>query len=201
MTRCPSSAPPNSPRTLRMLGFVALSASACFLRPAEDPYPALEREDLFVLTTPHRVGLIDSGWEALAIRTHLIRTAQSTIDFQTFIWSDDEVGRLMAYELIQAARRGVRVRLLIDRLFSDSNAALAAFLATADPYLELRHYNPAVDRISPSWLGLLAEAILRRKLRQSRPKSRVSLSGQNPLDLVPNSSAHVVETSRNGEDR
>ena len=48
---------------------------------------------------------------------------------------------------------------------------------------------------------LLAAAILRRRMRHSRTKSRASLSGQNPLDLVPNSSAHVVETSRNGEDR
>ena len=44
---------------------------------------------------------------------------------------------------------------------------------------------------------LLAEAILRSRLRRNRGKS----SRNNSLDLVPNSSAHVVETSRNGEDR
>src|SRR5690606_36027779 len=45
---------------------------------------------------------------------HLIRNAARTIDIQTFIWADDECARLVQYELEQAARRGVKIRVLVD---------------------------------------------------------------------------------------
>jgi phosphatidylserine/phosphatidylglycerophosphate/cardiolipin synthase-like enzyme len=46
------------------------------------------------------VYVINSGINALILRLHLIRNAQNSIDVQTFIFSDDEVGRLMVYEFI-----------------------------------------------------------------------------------------------------
>jgi hypothetical protein len=36
----------------------------------------------------------------------LIRQAQRSVSIQTFIWTNDECGRLLIYELIEAARRG-----------------------------------------------------------------------------------------------
>lgn len=58
-------------------------------------------------TLGNHVANISGGYDALLLRVHLIRPARSSIEIQTFIWSNDESGRLMIYELIEAARRGV----------------------------------------------------------------------------------------------
>src|SRR5690348_5665891 len=42
----------------------------------------------------NQVALIGNGYDALLLRVHLIRNARATIDVQTFIWSNDECGRL-----------------------------------------------------------------------------------------------------------
>ncbi|MCI5149959.1 MAG: hypothetical protein D3916_11325, partial [Candidatus Electrothrix sp. MAN1_4] len=62
----------------------------------------------------NKVALLDRGDDALLLRIHLIRAARQSIEMQTLIWVNDETGRLLMYELIQAAKRGVKVRLLID---------------------------------------------------------------------------------------
>ena len=107
-------------------------------------------------TTHHnRVALIEGGYDALLLRIHLIRQAQKSIEVQTFIWGNDECGRLLMYELIEAAKRGVKVRILADHLFSDQDPDAVAFLATVHPNFEIRHYRPAFSRIKPSRLQLL----------------------------------------------
>ena len=103
----------------------------------------------------NRVALLENGYDALLLRVHLIRQAQKSIAVQTFIWSNDECGRLMMFELIEAAKRGVQVRIIADHLFSDQDADTVAFLATVHPNLAIKHYRPAFSRIKPSRLQLL----------------------------------------------
>lgn len=108
-------------------------------------------------TQGNRVAIVSGGREALLLRVHLIRQARSSIDIQTFIWSDDECGRLLIYELIEAARRGVKVRIIADHMVSDQDPATVAFLATVHPNFEVRHYRPAMARIKPTkWQTILA---------------------------------------------
>ena len=105
----------------------------------------------------NRLALIGNGYDALLLRVHLIRQAQASIAIQTFIWTNDECGRLLIYELLGAARRGVKVRIIADHLVSEQDPATMAFLATAHPNLEVRHYRPAFSRMNPSlWQKLLA---------------------------------------------
>jgi putative cardiolipin synthase len=52
--------------------------------------------------------------EALAWRLALIENAEKTIDAQYYYWHADISGRLLIDKLIEAADRGVRVRLLLD---------------------------------------------------------------------------------------
>ena len=73
--------------------------------------------------------ILDVGSDALLARIHLIRSATKSIAIQTLIWANDEAGRLVMYELIQAARRGVKVQLLIDHIASEQHVEAAAFLA------------------------------------------------------------------------
>ena len=90
----------------------------------------------------HRLVLLPRGEDALALRLHLIRSARRGIELQTFILSDDDAGLLVIEELVAAARRGVRVRILSDQLFSTDNTALLARLAQVHAKLSMRLYNP-----------------------------------------------------------
>ncbi|HXD05760.1 MAG TPA: phospholipase D-like domain-containing protein, partial [Burkholderiaceae bacterium] len=79
---------------------------------------------------------------ALMYSIALARQAARTIDIQTFIWHDD----LLYDAALQAAQRGVRVRMLLD----DANvtAAIDPILAllSQQPNLEVRLYNPFASR-------------------------------------------------------
>ncbi|HEY8996184.1 MAG TPA: phospholipase D family protein [Lacunisphaera sp.] len=107
----------------------------------------------------NRVALLDEGYDALLLRVHLIRNAQRSIVVQTFIWTNDACGRLLMFELIEAAKRGVKVRIIADHLFSDQDPDTVAFLATVHPNLEIRHYRPAFSRIKPSRLQVLIASV------------------------------------------
>jgi len=90
----------------------------------------------------HRLVLLDSGQESLMARIHLIRAARERIDVQSFIYSEDDAGYMVLDELLRAARRGVKVRLLLDQLFSFQDESLMAYLARAHVNFELRLFNP-----------------------------------------------------------
>jgi len=95
--------------------------------------------------------ILNTGEDALLVRIHLIRSAKKNISLQTIIWVNDEVGRLLIYELIQAAKRGVKVQLLIDHFASEKNLEIAAFLATINKNFEIKIYNPlGGNEINPS---------------------------------------------------
>ncbi|WP_395680281.1 phosphatidylserine/phosphatidylglycerophosphate/cardiolipin synthase family protein [Dokdonella sp.] len=93
----------------------------------------------------HYVNVIERGEDSLLLRVHLIRAARHSIDIQTFIWADDEAGWLVLDELAAAARRGVRVRVLADQLFSLDDVEWLARIARAHMNFEFRLYNPTFD--------------------------------------------------------
>lgn len=87
------------------------------------------------------VYILEKGEEALIGRAWLAQNAQHTIDVQYFIWSTDNIGTLAAEQLLRAAERGVRVRVLVDDLLIDAeNKTL--LLLSAHPNAHIRIYNP-----------------------------------------------------------
>jgi len=79
--------------------------------------------------------------EALSTRIHLIDKAEKTLDLQYYIWDNDRIGALALYSIINAANRGVKVRLLID----DNNAKKmeGVFLALDQhANIDVKLYNP-----------------------------------------------------------
>lgn len=91
------------------------------------------------------VTLLNIGQNALAARINLIRAARKSIDIQTYIWADDDAGMLVLDELVKAARRGVKVRILADQLGSLNDPRLLARLARASSNLHIKLYNPTFD--------------------------------------------------------
>src|SRR5688500_18489581 len=75
--------------------------------------------------------------DAFAARYLLAEAAERTLDVQYYIWRDDLSGTLLMKALVDAADRGVRVRLLLDdNNTSGLDPALAAI--DAHPRIEVR---------------------------------------------------------------
>jgi len=84
--------------------------------------------------------LID-GIDALAARLLFAEKAQFSIDVQYYLIKDDLVGNAFMAVLLRAADRGVRVRLLIDDVFTQGyDNGMSAL--NAHPHIEIRVFNP-----------------------------------------------------------
>jgi len=84
--------------------------------------------------------LID-GVDALAARLRLAEQAQRSIDLQYYLIKRDQVGQVFLYSLLNAADRGVRVRLLLDDMFNQGFDEDMMSL-DAHPNIEIRVFNP-----------------------------------------------------------
>ncbi|MHC4558470.1 MAG: phospholipase D-like domain-containing protein, partial [Planctomycetota bacterium] len=92
------------------------------------------------------VSILDVGEDSLLARIHLIRAAKESIILQTFIWDDDEVGQLVFMELIKAARRGVKVRMILDQFGCYVRPKVMAAMDTAHENIEIKLYRPILKR-------------------------------------------------------
>lgn len=84
---------------------------------------------------------LDDAFLSIASRIHLIRNAKHQLDLQYYIWNDDAIGNMMLHELLKAADRGVKIRLLID----DQNGIKLDKTLKAlaqHPNFEIRLFNP-----------------------------------------------------------
>ncbi len=89
--------------------------------------------------------LIPSGIGCFHARIEMAALAEKTLDVQYFAIQSDDTGKLFIAALLDAADRGVRVRILLD----DSNAVgqdAAIGALTAHPNIELRVFNPFTYR-------------------------------------------------------
>ena len=97
--------------------------------------------------------LLPDGRDAFVARALLARLAERSIDTQYYMWHQDTVGSLLIKELIDAADRGVRVRLLVDDMYgSDGQDTWLAM--DAHPQIEVRLFNP-FTRTQPKFLQFL----------------------------------------------
>jgi phosphatidylserine/phosphatidylglycerophosphate/cardiolipin synthase-like enzyme len=114
-------------------------------------------------STPARprntVTLLNVGQNALAARINLIRAARKSIDIQTYIWAKDDAGMLVLDELIKAARRGIRVRILADQLGSLNDPQLLSRLARASNNLHIKLYNPTFDSAHSNYVEYAASVL------------------------------------------
>ena len=101
------------------------------------------------------VRLLPTGYDAFSARLGLARRAEHSIDVQTFLIDDDEVGRRLLRELRNASERGVRVRLLVDDLYAASNDVLLAGL-NAYGSVEVRVFNPLPMRVASTTVRIAA---------------------------------------------
>lgn len=138
--------------------------------------------EAFAASTPqaprHYALILDYGQDALLARLDLIRSATTAIDLQTYIFDEDDAGRLTLEELLAAARRGVRVRVLIDQLSALKKVDTLAALAGAHRNMEVRVYNPVLNRARINYPQyVLAAACCWRRLNQRMHSKLLLIDG------------------------
>ena len=85
--------------------------------------------------------LMPTGLYALDARIQLIRRATDSLDIQYYLIENDRTGRLFMRSLRNAALRGVRVRLLVDDLYTAGADPMFRGLAAFEN-VEVRLFNP-----------------------------------------------------------
>lgn len=91
------------------------------------------------------VQLVQQNALAFAYRAASAAAAERSIDVQYYLWHDDLTGKLLASELLQAADRGVRVRILIDDMDARTRHDLFV-IGDLHPNIEVRVFNPFYSR-------------------------------------------------------
>src|SRR5690349_14088617 len=85
--------------------------------------------------------LMPIGVYALDARVQLAQRARYSLDLQYYQFNNDDTGRLLLRNVRDAALRGVRVRLIVDDLYTTGGDPLFIGLA-AFPNVEVRLFNP-----------------------------------------------------------
>ena len=94
------------------------------------------------LTAPlSSLSLVPDSDQAFTLRVTLARLATRTLDVQYYIWDDDTTGKLLIYRVLEAARRGVKVRMLLDHANQLGRDVKWAAL-DAHPNIDVRLFNP-----------------------------------------------------------
>ncbi|PBB24031.1 MULTISPECIES: phospholipase D family protein [unclassified Mesorhizobium] len=102
--------------------------------------------------------MVSDNYDAFAARVLAARSAARTLDLMYYLWHDDLTGRLLLQEVVRAAQRGVRVRMLLDDV--NPRKSDAAYLAlSSHPNIELKLFNPSGIRARGVMRG--AEVLLR----------------------------------------
>jgi len=151
---------------------------ACFASSACTILPHIEEKSVTTALPAPRIGLIAStsrrieshlsgeqsafllleeAREGLDWRLALIDSATSSLDIQLYLWHSGASSTLMFDRAIQAADRGVRVRILVDDFLLRSNERDLATLCRKHPNFDVRIFNPG--RVRNSTVGGIAEML------------------------------------------
>ena len=85
------------------------------------------------------------GMDALGVRLRLAERAEKSIDLQYFLMKNDTAGAVMVNALLKSADRGVRVRFLLDDIFT-TVPDRSFLLMTQHPNIDIRIFNPLSRR-------------------------------------------------------
>ena len=121
------------------------------------------------------VRLLPLGTHSLDARLQLIARATQSLDLQYYVLDNDNSGRLLLGRLADAAARGVRVRLLVDDLYSTHTDPLLRAMA-ALPRVEVRLFNPFAAARDSGLAGRFAASLLDIRRLNHRMHNKLMLA-------------------------
>ena len=144
---------------LLLLFVIAMAFNGCSTVPFDEPKPYSKA---ISNTADTRIGSEVSAWgaahdglsgfyplsngmDALGVRLRLAEVAEKSIDLQYFLMKQDTAGLVMMNALLKAADRGVRVRFLLDDIFTTAPDR-GLLLINQHPNIEVRLFNPISRR-------------------------------------------------------
>ena len=89
--------------------------------------------------------LLANPQDAFRVRFGAANLAEKSLDLQYYLWKGDLTGSLLLYRAVQAADRGVHVRILIDDIYHSGRDVNYAAI-DSHPNMEVRVYNPMGSR-------------------------------------------------------
>lgn len=141
--------------------FVLIGLSACAQLPEHQKPPlantphsdssklALFSQDMLDGDLQHsKMSLLNEGTDALVARLALINLAEESIDVQYYIWRNDLTGKLLLNQLLKAAKRGVKVRILLDDLNNEKDLEQILIALDSHKNIDIALFNPFAAR---SW--------------------------------------------------
>jgi len=128
---------------------------------------------------PERNGFypLSLGMDAFGARLVLMDRAERSIDAQYFLMKPDGAGLVFGGKLLEAANRGVRVRFLLDDIFSTVDDT-ALIVLNEHPNIELRIFNPIARK------GVYAFNYLGHFSLTNRRMHNKSFTVDNQLSIV-----------------
>jgi putative cardiolipin synthase len=124
--------------------------------------------------------LLDTNADGLRWRLAAIDSAKHSLDLQYYTWWGDESGQLLMKRVIDAADRGVRVRLILDDLSTilrdETHPQLrdaAAAMVDAHPNIEIRLFNAWRTR---ALLGRVVETVERMERVNHRMHNKLMIA-------------------------
>ncbi len=103
-----------------------------------------------------KMELLVTGKEAFPVILEEIRNAEKSIYIDMFVWRDDDIGRKIATELLQAADRGVKVDIIKDRngiFFEYSEEDQSSFFHKDPSLIDIIEINCMKIMYQPQLLG------------------------------------------------
>ncbi len=121
---------------------------------------------------------LSQGMDALGVRLRLAEVAEKSIDLQYFLMKSDTAGLVMMNALLKAADRGVRVRFLLDDIFTTADDR-GLLLLNQLPNIEVRLFNPISRRgfSSLNFLGDFRQANRRMHNKSFTVDNMISVVG------------------------
>jgi putative cardiolipin synthase len=114
---------------------------------------------------------VDTNRDGLSWRLAMADSAERSLDMLYYLWYGDDGGLLLLEHVIQAAERGVRVRIVVDDvLFIKGKKGLADL--DAHPNIEIRIFNPWASR----GVGRAFESVGRMKKLNHRMHNKLLIA-------------------------
>ena len=124
--------------------------------------------------------LVDSNEEGLRWRLALVDQAKHTLDLQYYLWYPEDGPRLLLKRILEAADRGVRVRMTLDDvMIIDMDEGLAVL--DDHPNIEVRLFNPWEERANLVGRGI--EAVQRMQRLNYRMHNKLLIADNQAVIL------------------